>query len=48
MLTLFKKYRVWQRHKTRSKFQFPQRKGYKPISESLAANKLAKLTQKAV
>lgn len=46
MLALLKKYRVWQRHKTRTKFLFPQRKGYKPISESHAANKLAKLTNK--
>tara|TARA_R110000868_G_scaffold321413_1_gene582454 strand:- start:740 stop:1135 length:396 start_codon:yes stop_codon:yes gene_type:complete len=46
MLALLKKYRVWQRQKTRSKFLFPQRKGYKPVSESHAANKLAKLTNK--
>jgi integrase len=41
MLVFLKKYRVWQRHQTRSKFLFPQRRGYKPISESQAANKLA-------
>jgi integrase len=46
MLVLLKKYRVWQRHETRTKFLFPQRKGYKPISESQAANKLAKLANR--
>jgi integrase len=46
MRVLLKKYRVWQRHKTRSKYLFPQLRGYKPISESQAANLLAKLSKK--
>ena len=46
MLKLLMKYRVWQRHRTRSSFLFPRTKGYKAISESQAASKLALLTDK--
>ncbi|MDU0355800.1 tyrosine-type recombinase/integrase [Paraglaciecola aquimarina] len=46
MLNSLKQYRVWQRYKTRSKFLFPQLRGYKSISESQAAKKVAVLSQK--
>ncbi|WP_340676856.1 tyrosine-type recombinase/integrase [Paraglaciecola sp.] len=46
MLFLLKRYRVWQRYNTRSKFLFPQLRGYKSISESQAAKKIDLLSQK--
>ena len=44
MAVILKRYRKWQLHKTRSKFLFPQKRGYRPISASLAAKKIAQQT----
>ena len=41
MAVILKQYRKWQLHKTRSKFLFPQKRGYRPISASQAARKIA-------
>ena len=41
MLVILTRYRKWQLHKTRSKFLFPQKRGYRSISASQAANKIA-------
>jgi len=41
MVELLKKYRKWQLHKTKSKYLFPQQRGYKAISASQAAKKIA-------
>ncbi|MEP1446181.1 MAG: tyrosine-type recombinase/integrase [Paraglaciecola sp.] len=41
ILTLLKQYKKWQLHKTRSKFLFPQKRGYRALSASQAARKIA-------
>lgn len=44
MAAMLNRYRKWQLHKTRSKFLFPQKRGYRPISASQAARKIALYT----
>jgi integrase len=41
MAEILKRYKKWQLHKTRSKFLFPQKSGYRAISASQAAGKIA-------
>jgi integrase len=41
MTVILLQYRKWQLYKTRSKFLFPQKSGYRALSASQAARKIA-------